>query len=250
MSPLSCSTGRLWMMRRCYSSRSFYDAVIVGGGMVGNAMACSMGLSKALSSRKVLLLESGDPKPLKKTPEYSNRVSAIGPASVALFKKLGIWKKLEEYRVKRVDRLEVIDSCSKSAIRFEQPNPDNEIAYIIENNAIVAFLSDRIREKCPNVEIKTKTKVDDCAIPSSLAELATLKLSDDSQVSTSLIIGADGVRSRVRESFDVDYTAWEYGQKGVVATLRVQAELSVIAQRCLNTPPSAAVQIKSMQLIN
>uniref|UniRef100_A0A0M3II51 DAO domain-containing protein n=1 Tax=Ascaris lumbricoides TaxID=6252 RepID=A0A0M3II51_ASCLU len=208
MSLLSYWTTHLAISARYYSSNAnlFYDVVIVGGGMVGNAMACSMGLSKKLSSKKILLLESGDLKPLTKTPIYSNRVSAISPPSVTFFKslskklsskkilllesgdlkpltktpiysnrvsaisppsvtffkKLGIWEKLEKYRVKRVDRLEVIDSCSRSTIRFEQPNPSNEIAYIVENNAIIAFLIDRIREQCNNVEIKTNTKVDNC----------------------------------------------------------------------------------------
>uniref|UniRef100_A0A915B4T1 Ubiquinone biosynthesis monooxygenase COQ6, mitochondrial n=1 Tax=Parascaris univalens TaxID=6257 RepID=A0A915B4T1_PARUN len=223
---LSYRSIRLTILRRNYSTKGniFYDTVIVGGGMVGNAMACSMGLSKTLSSKKVLLIESGDPKPLVKTPIYSNRVSAISPPSVAFFKKLGIWENLEKYRIKRVDRLEVIDSCSRSAIRFEQSDPANEIAYIVENNAIVALLSDRIRERCNNVEIKTKTKVENCVIPNSLAELVNLKLNDGTEISTSLIIGADGVNSQIRQSFDVDYTSWEYGQKGVVATLQIQAE--------------------------
>uniref|UniRef100_A0A915B4G0 Ubiquinone biosynthesis monooxygenase COQ6, mitochondrial n=1 Tax=Parascaris univalens TaxID=6257 RepID=A0A915B4G0_PARUN len=179
---LSYRSIRLTILRRNYSTKGniFYDTVIVGGGMVGNAMACSM--------------------------------------------ELGIWENLEKYRIKRVDRLEVIDSCSRSAIRFEQSDPANEIAYIVENNAIVALLSDRIRERCNNVEIKTKTKVENCVIPNSLAELVNLKLNDGTEISTSLIIGADGVNSQIRQSFDVDYTSWEYGQKGVVATLQIQAE--------------------------
>ncbi|VDK25427.1 unnamed protein product [Anisakis simplex] len=119
-------------------------------------------LSEVLSSKKVLLLESGDPKPLGKTKLYSNRVSAITPSSLDLFKRLGIWNKLQEYRVKRVDRLEVLDSCSKSAIRLQPPDPRDEVAYIIENNAMVEFLSERVREKCQNVVVKTKMKVEDC----------------------------------------------------------------------------------------
>ncbi|MFH4977085.1 hypothetical protein AB6A40_003794 [Gnathostoma spinigerum] len=66
---------------------TFYDAVIVGGGMVGNAMACLLGQSEAFVSKKILLLEGSDPKPLKKEEVFSNRVSAISPASVAMFKR-------------------------------------------------------------------------------------------------------------------------------------------------------------------
>lgn len=93
-------------LHRCFSSAhntSFYDVVIVGGGLVGNAMACSLGMhllqyirvkhytshlgkSPVLKSQKVLLLESGKPKSLGLPPTtYSNRVSAVSPASVRLF---------------------------------------------------------------------------------------------------------------------------------------------------------------------
>ncbi|VDK23449.1 unnamed protein product, partial [Anisakis simplex] len=118
----------------------------------------------------------------------------------------------------------VLDSCSKSAIRLQPPDPRDEVAYIIENNAMVEFLSERVREKCQNVVVKTKMKVEDCCFPDTLAELAELKLSDGSEISTPLIIGADGVQSKVRQSLGVDYTSWEYNQRGVVATVKIRAE--------------------------
>lgn len=36
-------------------------------------------------------------------------------------------------------------------------------------------------------------------------------------------IGADGARSLIRQTMGVQYTAWEYEQKGIVATLEVAA---------------------------
>lgn len=227
------------------TSSSFYDAVIVGGGMVGNGMACAMGQSKVLSHSKVLLLESEDPKPLVKTELFSNRTSAVSPSSVAFFKKIGVWNQLVSYRVKKVDRLEVIDSCSQSTINFEQPNPADEIAYIIENDAIVACLLDRVRDGCPNVTVKTKAKVVDCRIPDSLSDLASLKLNDGTEIRTSLVIGADGAKSVVRNSLGVDYTGWEYGQKGVVAVVQVQAsnDNSVAWQRFTPYGPIALLPL-------
>lgn len=77
-----------------------YDIAIVGGGPVGNAMACSIGKlqnfktfililghNKWLNDKRVLLLESSQPKRLGSAPEkYSNRVFACSPASVRMFK--------------------------------------------------------------------------------------------------------------------------------------------------------------------
>jgi len=65
----------------------YHDVIIVGGGMVGNAMACSLGQSPRLAGCKILVLESGKPKSLGKPPlKYANRVSAVSPGSAELFR--------------------------------------------------------------------------------------------------------------------------------------------------------------------
>ncbi|EJD75232.1 hypothetical protein LOAG_17582 [Loa loa] len=223
---------RIYSLTRCSSTltttiNSFYDIIIIGGGMVGNAMACSLGLNKRFKSKKILVLDSAEIKaPIKNSP-YGNRVTAVSPPSVLLFQKLGIWNDLVDLRVKRVDRLQVLDSCSHSSIRFAQPDPTNEVAYMIENHAIIGFLSNRIKSNCPNVTVRTKAKVVDCRTPSSLDEFATVILNDGTKLQTSLIIGADGARSVVRDMLNFKYTSWGYGQSAVVANLQVQADLSL-----------------------
>uniref|UniRef100_A0A914CRT5 FAD-binding domain-containing protein n=1 Tax=Acrobeloides nanus TaxID=290746 RepID=A0A914CRT5_9BILA len=207
------------------SSSNFYDIVIVGGGLVGNAMACSIGLNETLKSQKVLLLESGKPKSLGTPPnEYSNRVSAISPASIRLFKKLGIWDRLKQYRTSSVTDLYVLDSCSRSRIRFERLNSNEEIAYIVENDAIISSLYDVIRERCGNVTIRAGSSMKNCVLTAGLTDLVSLTLADESSIETSLIIGADGQKSKVREEMGVEYTGWNYEQMGLVATLRINTD--------------------------
>ncbi|VDD86078.1 unnamed protein product [Enterobius vermicularis] len=209
---------------RCSSTSAtfFYDAVIVGGGMVGNSMACSLGSSDTLKNKKILLLESSERKPLERSSLFSNRTSAVTSASIQFFKKLGIWNKFLDYRAKRVDRYEVIDSCTRSTINFSNPLSEDGLAYIIENNIIVSHLLERIEQTCKNVTVKTNLKVLDCSIPNSLAEDAKIVLSDGTEVSTSLVIGADGGNSIVRRAAGTKYTWWQYGQKGVVAVVKLE----------------------------
>jgi len=70
--------------------KSGYDIVIVGGGMVGAALACALGNS----SLKVALLDRA-PAPPSTDKEYDLRVSAITLASRALFENLGAWEGMQ-----------------------------------------------------------------------------------------------------------------------------------------------------------
>ncbi|EPB69375.1 ubiquinone biosynthesis monooxygenase COQ6 [Ancylostoma ceylanicum] len=239
---LGCRSCHLGAVRHASTSQ-YYDAIVVGGGLVGNAIACAMGQNSKLSSKRVLLLEGGNTSSLPKSPpeHYSNRVSAVGPASIHLFRKLGIWDRLHDYRVKKVNRLRVIDNCSRAELEFDPPLKDQEIAYIIENNAIIGALYDRIKETCPTVEVRTGATVKHCNLPPSLNDVATIELDSGEKIETSLVIGADGARSRIRQSMNVDYTSFNYHQSGVVATLVVETpgENDVAWQRFCRAGPIA-----------
>ena len=36
--------GKAWLSTQQYCSSQFYDAIIVGGGMVGSTLACALGM--------------------------------------------------------------------------------------------------------------------------------------------------------------------------------------------------------------
>uniref|UniRef100_A0A0K0FEV9 Ubiquinone biosynthesis monooxygenase COQ6, mitochondrial n=1 Tax=Strongyloides venezuelensis TaxID=75913 RepID=A0A0K0FEV9_STRVS len=208
--------------RRFLSSSKFYDVVVVGGGMVGNAMTAALGGSPAMKESEILLLEAGKAQKLPDKPSevFSNRVSAVSPASVNLFKKLGVWENIVNYRVAPVNEMRVMDDCSQSNIFFDTTSPSEVIAHIIENNLIIGCLHNKITTY-DNVEVREQVNVTEIQIPSTLGELAKIKLSDGSSISTNLVIGADGFNSSVRKAMGTDYTTWNYDQMGIVGTLKI-----------------------------
>uniref|UniRef100_A0A914VZ85 Ubiquinone biosynthesis monooxygenase COQ6, mitochondrial n=1 Tax=Plectus sambesii TaxID=2011161 RepID=A0A914VZ85_9BILA len=231
------------------ASSDYYDVIVVGGGLVGNAMACNFGLNSSFKEKKLLLLEAGGTRSLGSPSKlYSNRVSAVSPSSKRLFQKLGIWDRLEAYRVKSVRQLQVMDSCSQSAIHFERQSFQSEVAWIIENDAMIGALFDKLASDCSkNVTVKSKARLKSCSLPADTSELAQVVLEDGSVFETKLIIGADGAKSKVREAMEIGYTGWEYGQKAIVATLQVSggADNEVAWQRFTPFGPVAILPLSA-----
>jgi len=97
-----------------YGSRSYsaisvgqhYDVVISGGGMIGFAMACSLGKNSHLSDKKILLVESSSPAVFKKDP-YNLRVCALNPGSKSLLEAVGAWQHIEQLRYGSVKKMQV-----------------------------------------------------------------------------------------------------------------------------------------------
>ncbi|KAK8383276.1 hypothetical protein O3P69_011626 [Scylla paramamosain] len=220
-----------------------YDLVISGGGLVGFAMACSLGHSQRLSDRKILLLEGAPNKPWQLPELFSNRVCALNARTRTFFRKLGVWEHIEHLRAQPVRRMQVWESCSEAMITFDgQEQDDSTIAHIVENDVTLHSIKRQIPE---HVEVEYEAKVESYQIPKDTASKVVLTLADGRTISTDLLIGADGAKSLVRRSMGVQYLGWEYDQMGIVATLQLSEAVdnTVAWQRFLPTGPVALLPL-------
>lgn len=79
------------------------DVAIVGGGMVGLAVACGL----QGSGLRVAVLEQAAPQPLDADAPPALRVSAINAASEKLLDKLGVWSEIIAQRASCYHGMEV-----------------------------------------------------------------------------------------------------------------------------------------------
>ena len=70
------------------------DVAIVGGGMVGLAVACGL----QGSGLRVAVLEKAEPQPLAADAPPALRVSAINAASEKLLTRIGVWSEIVAQR--------------------------------------------------------------------------------------------------------------------------------------------------------
>ncbi|GFT71759.1 ubiquinone biosynthesis monooxygenase COQ6, mitochondrial [Nephila pilipes] len=228
-------------------SKTTWDVIISGGGMVGCALAASIGSSPSLSEKKILLLETS-PKTEYKPDlnKYSNRVCALNKNTKDLFDSFHAWEKICSIRMKEVRKMVVWEACSDARISIQHDDMQNEIAYIVENDVILNALWKTIDRLSDKIHVLRGMKAADYSLPSNETDLVTVDLQNGIPLKTKLLIGADGVNSHVRNKMNIKYISWNYDQKGIVATLKLSepTENIVAWQRFLPTGPIALLPLR------
>ncbi|CAL1529407.1 unnamed protein product [Lymnaea stagnalis] len=236
------------------SDGEYADVVISGGGMVGAAMACALANNKVLKNKRIILLEVGRDTGDYVLPEkYSNRTCALSPSTVRLLSSFGAWQEIEAMRCHSVSRMQVWESCADSMITFNNQDMSESLAYIVENDVILAAIMRSLKRMSDKVEVRYKTRATafsniDGKDPSEVKlPYVGLTLNDGTVLKAKLLIGADGMNSVVRKEAGFHTIKRDYGQSAVVATLILGDTTSndTAWQRFLPTGPIALLPMSN-----
>ncbi|HEB92706.1 MAG TPA: 2-octaprenyl-3-methyl-6-methoxy-1,4-benzoquinol hydroxylase [Gammaproteobacteria bacterium] len=190
-----------------------YDVIIIGGGMVGASLACAL----ADSTLSIAVIEGLEPPGEWPADSFDIRVSAITRASENLFRRLGAWPAMETMRVQPYEAMDVWDATGAGHIHFDaaelgEPN----LGHIIENRVITQALLQRLRQY-DNIDYCCPTRPTRLMLRNDHAQL---QLDDGYLLQTSLIIGADGAHSWLRQQAGIEVQERHYQQTAVVATVQ------------------------------
>jgi 2-octaprenylphenol hydroxylase len=221
--------------------RADFDCIVVGGGMVGLAVAALIAREERLRDWRVALLEPEPPRRLREE-ETDLRVSALSRASERILTAVGAWPAIA-LRAGAYVEMVVWDAAGTAdgsdALRFsaaETGEPD--LGHIAENARIqLALLDSPALGRV--TRLQTRLKALDCE-----AERPVLVLEDGRELSCELLVGADGGGSRTRELAGIGRAGWDYGQSAVVAHLVAERSHRDTAwQRFLPTGPVALLPL-------
>lgn len=207
------------------------DVVIIGGGMVGLALACALkdtGLG-------VTVLERAQSEP-RLSLGRDCRVSAIVAGTVQMLRGIGVWEHIGT-NAQPIAGMRIFDDQRSGSIRFEAAEADiPELGFLLENSVLTAAMmqvvhaSDDIEWCCP-------AGVDEVVWRSSHVEV---RLEDGRELHTPLVVGADGGNSWLRTQAGIQIWSHRFMQRGIVSTVRPQfAHRGLAYQRFLPTGPLA-----------
>jgi 2-octaprenyl-6-methoxyphenol hydroxylase len=187
--------------------------VICGGSFAGLALA--LALRQGLGADVPVIV--ADPA-LATRPSRDPRATAIVAACRRLFEAIGAWGEVADDAQPILDMV-VTDSKLDDATRpvfltfagdVEAGEP---FAHMIENRHLIDVLVRRAEAE--GIELLTAAVTNFDARPDGV----DVTLSDGRVVAASLLVAADGARSKLRERAGIATHGWEYDQSGIVVSV-------------------------------
>lgn len=192
---------------------SLEDVVVVGGGMVGAAVAVDLGRRGI----PVRLLEAR-PAIRPTAPEAPRlRVSALNGRSIAYLQSLGVWSSLDGERIAPFDTLMAWDQAASGRLSFTADELGLErLGVFLENDHLQAALLEA-------ASALDAVRFDTPATPPDIQPGPSgprLFLDGADALRPALTVAADGAGSRLRDTAGIGVWEGDYHQHAVVATVR------------------------------
>ena len=213
--------------------KSDFDIVIVGGGVVGAALACALKGSQL----SIALLDAQAPAAFDPKADMDLRVFALSRASRRILESVGAWEAIAAARVSPYRDMHVWDARGEGSIHFDSAElGEPELGYIVENRLLQHVLWAQLKDQ-PQVTLHAPAQPEALSIAD---EGVTLSAGGGRRLKAKLVVAADGAGSKTRAMAGIETEDAPYGQRAVVAHVHTELPHRETAwQRFLPTGPLA-----------
>ena len=189
-------------------------SIVIGGGAFAG-LALALALRQGLGAEVPIIV--ADPA-LATRPSRDPRATAIVAACRRLFDVIGVWNEVAENAQPILDMV-VTDSNLDDATRpvfltfAGEVEPGEPFAHMVENRNLIDALVRHADAAQVDLRATTVSTYD------SRADGIGVTLGDGSVIDATLLIAADGARSKLRERAGIVTHGWDYDQSGIVVTV-------------------------------
>jgi 2-octaprenyl-6-methoxyphenol hydroxylase len=189
-------------------------SIVIGGGAFAG-LALALALRQGLGNDIPIVV--ADPA-LATRPSRDPRATAIVAACRRLFEVTEVWPEVAGEAQPILDMV-VTDSSLEDATRptfltfTGEVEPGEPFAHMIENRYLIDALVRRAEAADIDLRATAVTSFD------SRTDGVDVTLGDGSVIAASLLVAADGARSKLRERAGIVTHGWDYDQSGIVVTV-------------------------------
>lgn len=209
------------------------EVLIIGGGIVGNALAGLLGRSGIACT----IIEAAEETESDKHRQADPRALAMTVASKRILQSFDVWKQIPTERLGYFRQMHVWDEAGNGSIDFDSADIcQSTIGYIIEQTILQASL-DVVLKYMPSVTIHRGTTVKALYWQD---DAMTVELDGQTKLRARLVVAADGVHSQARALAGIEYKLHDYQQQAVACVVKTALPHAQIArQRFLTDGPLA-----------
>jgi 2-octaprenyl-6-methoxyphenol hydroxylase len=189
-------------------------SIVIGGGSFAG-LALALALRQGLGADVAVIV--ADPA-LGTRPSRDGRATAIVAACRRLFEAIGVWGEIASTAQPILDMV-VTDSKLEDATRpvfltfTGHVEPGEPFAHMVENHYLIDALVARAEAHGIDLRATAVTSYD------SNPDGIEVRLADGTVIAASLLVAADGARSKLRERAGIATHGWDYDQSGIVVTV-------------------------------
>ncbi|MEN8381394.1 2-octaprenyl-6-methoxyphenyl hydroxylase [Acinetobacter radioresistens] len=197
------------------------QVIIVGGGMVGLSLALMLAKAKI----RVKLLEAiryPDYTDTESVPYHSSfdaRNTALSRRSLQIYQKLGLWEALQQHATPILEvHITEQGSFGKARLKAEQENVES-FGQVIENAWLGRVLLTQVRQQ-PLIELIDGVQVKALTQDTEQVYIEAEREGQELQLTSKLVIAADGRDSFCRQALGVGVDVYDYDQVAIVTAVQ------------------------------
>ena len=212
-----------------------YQVTIVGGGVAGALLALYLGKARV----NTCLIDKGKPS-LKLVNPFVGRTTSLNLSSINSLREAGIWETIEK-NSQQFEEIYVWDAEGSSSVQFNAAEISRkDLGVIVHNNIILEAIFNEL-EKIPEIRLIEDDSLMDIKHDPHKVEISTHA---GLNITSELLIGADGSLSKVRDLSQIPIRTWSYQQQALVASVVTEKSLNKTAfQIFTDTGPIALLPL-------
>jgi 2-octaprenyl-6-methoxyphenol hydroxylase len=193
-----------------------FDAAIVGGGMVGAALAVALAPLKL----RVAIIEA-IPHNAVAQPSFDERTTALANGSQRILETIGVWSNLSA-QATPIRKIHVSDQGRFGFARIDAAEQGlAAMGYVVPNRTLGSALWSSLRDSA-GLKVFCPAEVTGIEALEQSVRVEFAEAGARTAIDAKLIVAADGAQSAVRSAFGVSAEARDYEQTALITTVLPQ----------------------------